>query len=454
MDLPGSYVEDLQDQYRHFQSQLQLTLAQPGKSNKTFADLVSFLAHLTPHYKNELKEFPEQAMNLLENNHAVLHAASRKALLKALILLRNKNVIAPDVGLPMMFKLFRCRDKELRQSVFAHIVADIKNLNKKARNQGLNRKLQNFMYAMLEDSEENAAKKSLEVMIELYNRGVWNDAKTVNVISTACFLGSSKLLIAALHFFLESSPDKEEEKEREREERVKTKDLLFKLNKGHSNKTKHKQRLVDKTMAKLHKQRKRKELMVWPVLQLINDPQNFAERLFALIKRCREKFEVRVMLMDLTSRLIGSHQLVLPNFYPYLQSYLQPSQKEVTHILAILIQACHSLVLPDCLQPVLSRICHNFITDRSSEEVMTIGINSVRSICARCPLAMDETLLHDLAQYRGHQNKGVAMASKSLIALFREINPGLLHKKFRGKDADMDQKTLGYGEFNPATGVD
>ena len=47
--------------------------------------------------------------------------------------------------------------------------------------------MQNFMFTMLKDSHKIAAKTSLDVMIELYRKNVWKDAKTVNVIATACF---------------------------------------------------------------------------------------------------------------------------------------------------------------------------------------------------------------------------------------------------------------------------
>ena len=51
----------------------------------------------------------------------------------------------------------------------------------------LNTTMQNFMFTMLKDSNKIAAKTSLDVMIELYRKNIWRDAKTVNVIATACF---------------------------------------------------------------------------------------------------------------------------------------------------------------------------------------------------------------------------------------------------------------------------
>ena len=47
---------------------------------------------------------------------------------------------------------------------------------------------------MLRDSNVLAAKKSLDVMVELYRKNVWNDAKTVNVITTACFSTVTKVV--------------------------------------------------------------------------------------------------------------------------------------------------------------------------------------------------------------------------------------------------------------------
>lgn len=53
----------------------------------------------------------------------------------------------------------------------------------------------------------------------------------------------------------------------------------------------------------------------------------FAEKLFNKLESCNERFEVKVMMINLISRLIGIHQLHLFNFYPFLQRFLQPQQR-------------------------------------------------------------------------------------------------------------------------------
>ena len=39
-------------------------------------------------------------------------------------------------------------------------------------------------------------------MVELYRRGVWRDAKTVNVIATACLSDITRVMVTGLNFFL------------------------------------------------------------------------------------------------------------------------------------------------------------------------------------------------------------------------------------------------------------
>jgi len=90
--------------------------------------------------------------------------------------------------------------------------------------------------------------------------------------------------------------------------------------------------------------------------------------------------------------------------------------------------------------------------ERNSGEVMAIGLNSIREITKRCPLAIDEPLLRDLAEYKSYKEKSVMMAARSLIQLYRTIHPELLHKKDRGRPTEANAEILAtglkYGEEN------
>ena len=51
-------------------------------------------------------------------------------------------------------------------------------------------------------------------------------------------------------------------------------------------------------------------------------------------------------------------------------------------------------------------------------------------------------MVQDLTEYKKDRDKGVRMAARSLIALFRELAPGMLVKKDRGKTADLERQVL------------
>lgn len=128
-----------------------------------------------------------------------------------MIQLRNKSLLEPTALLSLFFELLKCQDKILRQFLQTHIITDIKNINAKRKNAKVNTVLQNFMFSMLKDPNARAAKMSLDIMIELYNKNIWNDAKTVNVIATlGCFSKVTKVMVASMKFFLGTDTENKE----------------------------------------------------------------------------------------------------------------------------------------------------------------------------------------------------------------------------------------------------
>ncbi|MEQ2221966.1 Protein SDA1, partial [Ilyodon furcidens] len=401
-------------------------------------------------YKQQLSTFPRLLSELLMSYHTVMEPDLRMTFCKALILLRNKDLIDPTGLLELFFELLRCHDKLLRKTLYTHIVTDIKGINAKHKNNKVNTTLQNFMYTMLRDSNPIAAKISLDVMVELYRRNIWNDAKTVNVITTACFSKVTKILVGGMKFFLGKDEDEKNESDSESENEGKSaRDLKMSYSTGKKT-TKNKKKL-EKAMKvlKKHKKKKKPEVFNFSAIHLIHDPQDFSEKLLKQLESSKERFEVKIMMMELISRLVGIHELFLFNFYPFIQRFLQPHQREVTKILLCAAQASHQLVPPEIIEPVIMTIANNFVTDRNSGEVMTVGINAIKEVAGRCPLAINEDLLQDLAQYKTHKDKNVMMSARGLIQLFRNLNPQLLHKKDRGRptEASTEAKIKDYGEL-------
>ena len=220
---------------------------------------------------------------------------------------------------------------------------------------------------------------------------------------------------------------------------------------GVSRTKKKKQEKLKRQMASIRRANKREDGTNDPsarfaAMQLIDDPQAFAEGLFRRLQGQGGplRFEAKMLLIQVVSRVVGLHRLHLLHLYPFLQRYVQPNQLEVTRLLASAATACHELVPPDALEPLLRQLVNQFVHDRARPEVVAVGINAVREICLRCPLVMTPELLQDLAQYKRARDKPVATAARALIALFRELAPGMLEKKDRGKGTrrSMDSRNV------------
>jgi len=352
----------------------------------------------------------------LEQHATTLHLDVRSKLFQALILLRNKGMIDPLILLRLAFKLFSVPDKTLRASLGEYIFNDIKSINANKRNDKLNRNVQAVLFGIVAEDTTVAARKTVLLLSELYRRRVWTDARTINVIASACTSPVTRVVVVAINFFLGIETKMSEDEDEEKSGTVKEVDFH-----AHSKKTKkrirHVQRQVEQNAKMRREQAKKAEETVplFPAIQLIHDPQVLAEKLFKKLRQPGEKFEVKLLLMNFISRLIGCHKLLLLSFYSFLQRYLTSHQQDVTHILAYLIQACHDLVPPEDLLPVIKAIAFHFINERCTNEVIAVGINSVREIFTRMPTLLREPgmddFVEDLAQYGKKTHKSVMMAS-------------------------------------------
>ncbi|KAK7086656.1 Protein SDA1 [Halocaridina rubra] len=450
----ASYADEFERQHSVYAATIVIFEQNPSVYNEQLHELVMFMAQVAHCYPEQLNEFPQELMTLLKRHASVLHPEMRMSLVKALVLLRNKNLLSPTDLHILFFQLLRCQDKALRKFLQQHIVTDIKNLNAKSKNMKLNKELQNFMYEMLKAKYAVAAKTALNVMMDLYRKRIWNDAKTVNIITTACFHKVTKIMVTALKFFIgkdeeEEGNNSESDSESEGEQvALRAAVMAYRVNKKTK---KRKQKRLDKAKAFVKKSKKEKTTKVnmdFSAIHLIHDPQDMAERLYKRLEKMNERFEVKLMMMNLISRLIGIHKLYIPNFYAMLQRYLNPNQREVTKIMVFGAQAAHEEVPPDDVEPLVRTLANNFVTERYSNEVMAMGLNAIRELSVRNPYGMSEDLLQDLAQYKSHKDKGVAMAARSLIVLYRDKNPLLLARKDRGAKTELkaEDKEQAFGE--------
>ena len=451
-----------------------------------------------------------------------LHRDVRKSCVSALILMRNKGAIEPLRLLELFFRLMAVvPDKALREILYKHMVNDIRNINKKGkRDEKVNRAIQSFLHRVVSSGSQNnnnnsnnsgdydyhqhdhqqqqeesatdiATKRATDMVCELYRRQVWTDDRTVAILASAVTSHNTTVMCRAIRFFLQieekMARDQQQAEEDEWDSSQKIDYHRF------SKKTKTRQRHVDRQVKNRKKQQRKREghdrdewadirddegveasKKLYPAIELLRDPQGLAEAVLRRLKTPKSiPYNVKLLMMNFVTRLVGNHELMLLNLYPFLQKYMGGHQRDVTAVLAYTVQACHEHVPPDEVYGILKTIAHNFITERCSEEQMAVGINAARAICARVPsvLSMEESqqstgssvldveaFVKDLAGYSNHRDRSVSIAGKAFTNFVRETYPSLLSGKDRGlKGSALHRskaKPMRYGEQNVASGVE
>ena len=258
----------------------------------------------------------------------------------------------------------------------------------------------------------------------------------------AALAENEKVIVSGVLFFLGGDKERENfEDESSDEEAVDLGKVKHQL--AINKKNKKKARMLDNAVATVKKKEHKKKQphpLNFSALHLLHDPQSFAEDLFQKHMqntRSKLKLEQKTLVLQLVSRLVGLHKLTIISLYSYFLKYLTPRQPLVTSFLASLAQATHNLVPPDILEPLLQKIANEFISEAAAAEVASAGLNAVREVCVRQPLAMNDILLQDLVVYRKSKDKGVMMAAKGLLSLYREVGADMLKKRDRGKEAAM-----------------
>ncbi|KAJ7771870.1 SDA1-domain-containing protein [Mycena metata] len=462
---PEAYKEEFLQQWNHYNSIRRIFATNPDEQATHFRELVAFISQVATCYPKETAEFPSHLSTLLLENYGTLAPETRKTLVQNLVMLRNKDVITSIELLKSLFPLLpRTTSSTLRSFIRKTILSDIRTANIKSKNHKLNRAVQAMLFGMVERGMEgevvgdkgkvraSAAGPTTDRMAhngeeamwaviltkELWRKGIWTDAKPVAIIALGCFHPVVKVQSASIHFFLGSDEEKEDsDDEAEEVADVRAMHHRREINKKTRSGDKKLQKQLN--VAKKKKHNKVEAVANFSGLQLLNDPQTFGEKLYDILNRYDKRFSLdhKILLMQLLSRVMGAHKLCVLGFYTYIVKYLTHKQLRVPAILVALAQSVHDLTPPDAVTPVIRKLAHEFVHPGVASEVIAAGLNAIREVCRRQPWSMEEDLLGDLVEYRKSRDKAVTSAARGLLQLFREVNPGLLKRRERGKDASM-----------------
>lgn len=437
-------------QLEQYEAQREIFLVSPSTASadsvESFHNIIDLIAHVADCYKEETATFPDDLKEILTQHHVVLHPDLREKIVGSLVLLRRKEVIDSTSVLTTLFPiLVSSPSKTLRETLFQKILADLRNSNNKTINHPLNRTVQTVLYNLITaDRDSPRAIWAIKLTREMWKRQFWTDAKPVDVMKEACLSNNEKVVVGAVRFFLGGDKEREDLEDESSDEEVDLSQVKHQM--GINKKTKKSKKAYDKAVDKVKRSERKKNKphpLNFSALHLLHDPQSFAEELFSKhLQNTKAKLslDTKILVTQLVTRLVGLHKLTIVALYSWFIKFLTPKQHSVTSFLASLAQAVHNLVPPDVLEPLITKIANEFVSEASAAEVAAAGLNSIREICARQPLAMTDTLLQDLVQYRKSKDKGVMMAAKGLLSLYREVGAELLKKRDRGKKATIDMK--------------
>ncbi|KAG4419495.1 hypothetical protein IFR04_007369 [Cadophora malorum] len=451
---PQSYREDFQNQFEQYVSQRDIFLVSPTTAASSgivsFHDLIDFIAHVADCFPEDTQDFPDDLKTMLTLHHAELDSELREKIVGSLVLLRKKDIIDSANLLNTLFPiLVTTPSKTLRSLLFSRIISDLRTSNSKSINHKLNRTIQTALHNLL--TADRASQKGIwavKITRELWKRQIWTDSKAVEIMKEAALADNEKVIGGGVRFFLGGDKEREEALEDDSSDDDNAIDMgKLKHQAGINKKSRKTKKNLEEAAKKVKKVEKKKHQphpLNFSALHLLHDPQGFAETLFSKhLQNSKSKLnlEQKLLVLQLVSRLVGLHKLTVISLYSYFIKYLTPRQPSVTSFLASLAQATHDLVPPDALEPLVQKIANEFVSEASASEVASAGLNAIREICVRQPLAMNDTLLQDLVMYRKSKDKGTMMAAKGLLSLYREVGADLLKKRDRGKKATMGIKS-------------
>eukprot|EP00438_Fugacium_kawagutii_P009765 Skav218786 [mRNA] locus=scaffold1140:13124:18327:- [translate_table: standard] len=86
-----AYGPEFDQQWSHFDSQMEMFKLKPQKPSSSFSEQVMFLAHVAPSFPDKAKALPDLLIGALSDHFEVMHSSMRSTLVQALILLRNRD---------------------------------------------------------------------------------------------------------------------------------------------------------------------------------------------------------------------------------------------------------------------------------------------------------------------------------------------------------------------------
>eukprot|EP00936_MAST-01D_sp_MAST-1D-sp1_P002726 g2726.t1 len=437
--------------------------------------LMSLMAHVAHCYPTQLGSLAAELTSLLEARGDAMLPRLRMTVVQSLILLRRRGLVTPVALLPVLLRTLRLEDRALRDMVEGHIVADIGGSQQSHKDERTRRALQVILFEAVascktaaaaansakgnantasfvsgkvvdgdDGGDEVLARRSLQILRELYRKRIWTDERTVNAIATALLSGVPKLVAIAARFFLGI------EERMAADAHVVDEDQLAaieEMNQMHNHSKKTKKRM--RHLAKAVKARAQKQnAMEADAKEASGQSQSATASLAGVQAEARALFPAMLVIRDPQSL---AESLFAPAFAP--------------QVLAYVVQACHDDVPPEEIQPLVRAVAGALLVERCSEDEVALAINTIGAIATRAPLTLEgdsmQPIIDDIVLRARAKEKSVFVAARAVLNMLRETNPSLLHRRARGREVslrvaagDAAAAPRRFGELRVADGIE
>lgn len=136
---------------------------------------------------------------------------NREKCLQCLIILSKKGFWKAEEAIKFYTRLLMLQDKNLRELLIKHIIYLIKKHDNLGRNSSIHRLLVEFFQKVIAEGEDELTKRVVRILVTLYNKRIWKDTKTINVLGNSCMATYQKTVKLGCMFFVETTEKVEEE---------------------------------------------------------------------------------------------------------------------------------------------------------------------------------------------------------------------------------------------------
>ncbi|KAI5159939.1 protein SDA1 [Nematocida ausubeli] len=417
---PKSFTSLYKNEVEKLKGMIKISKLDPQAKNKELASLLTFLPHISKHFSEDIST---EIFNFALDYYTLLNKAISQAVITAISTLKKTKQLGPEIFYKQAIPLIESMDKRTKTTFLQFLIAEI------IRDVEYKEIIQNILKNTVKSGVEMHSKRAAYIYMHLISRNTWTDEKSTEIVFKIIEFAPETVIKFILRYLLDRVQLVITEEEVDMPSR-KTDLKIKRETKADKKRNERKEKLILKKLA----EKKEKELEKLPnIVILINRIKNAPEitaKLFKLVKKSTYSSEVKLLLVQVISRMIAYCKITVKGFMSYMMRFLFPHENELPTVFATISQAIHENTLEKEVEAVCDLIVENFCSDFRDDEVIAYGINSLRMIIRRFPKAVAYASIgRVITGYKKMNKRKAQTAASALKKMVREINE-------RGNDLD------------------